>query len=131
VADISDVMLLLGSVQTSVERLREDFKEEKDAAHESRAVIHRRLDEHVGVISSIKTDVAISAEVDAQVRNELKALQDTVKDSITPAVDDWKRMKSIGVGLAGLLALGGLSLGAVLIWMGETAATVIKRWLGL
>lgn len=122
----------LGRLEEGVRQLREDFKEEKETAHESRAVIHRRLDEHVEVISGIKTDVAIAAKVDAQVRDELKALKVTVdgnRDAIQPSIDEWARMKTIGIGIVGLLALGGLSVGAALVWMGDAAVTAVRHWL--
>lgn len=133
-ASLNDVLLALGRVQEGVDRLREDFQEEKQLARDSRAAIHRRLDEHADDLSDLRKDVAISAHVDAQVRNELKALTETVESNqaqVEPSVKEWQRMKALGIGLTGLLALGGLSIGAVLIWMSETAANAVRHWLKL
>lgn len=131
-ASLDDVLLALGRLQEGVEQLREDFRDEKQTAHESRAVIHRRLDEQARDIASLKTDVAIAGKVEAQVRDEVKALGDKVDANhatVGPHVEDWKRMKAVGVGLVGLLAVGGLSVGAMLTWASETAITTIRHWL--
>jgi hypothetical protein len=68
---------LLG-IEESVSLLREDVSDEKDNAHESRTVIHRRLDEQAKQISHLDTTVAITGGVDAQIREEIKSLKDTV-----------------------------------------------------
>jgi predicted PP-loop superfamily ATPase len=131
-ADLSDVMLALGKVQESVDRLRADFQDEKRSAHESRSVLHSRLDEQMGEIASLKTDVAISAGVDVTVREQIKALKATVEANhaaVQPSIEEWKHMKAMGIGLVGLLALGGLSLGAVLMWMSDAAVTAVRHWL--
>lgn len=131
-ASLNDILLALGRVQEGVDRLREDFSDEKDMAHESRAAIHRRLDDQAGEIAGLKTDVAISAQIDAQVRERLKTLAETVeanREEVEPSISEWRRMKSMGIGLAGLLALGGLSFGAVLMWMSDTAVNAIRQWL--
>lgn len=127
-----DIMRALGRLEEGVQRLREDFEDEKDAAHESRAVIHRRLDEHVHAISELRGDVSIGIKVDAQVRNDLQELKATVdanQTAVAPSIAEWRRMKAIGIGLAGLLALGGISIGAMLAYMGDIAVTAIRHWL--
>jgi hypothetical protein len=129
---VDEISLMLGKVLEGVEQLREDFQEEKRNAHESRAIMHRRLDEQAAEIASLKTDVAIHGKIEAQVRNEVKALGDRVEanqKAVQPSVDDWKRMKALGIGIAGLLALGGLSFGALVMYASDAAATAIRHWL--
>ncbi|TIR78948.1 MAG: DUF1515 domain-containing protein [Mesorhizobium sp.] len=131
-ASLEDIFLALGRVQEGVEQLRDDFQEEKRNAHESRMALHRRLDEQVAEISSLKTDVAIHGKIEAQVRNELKSLGEKVEanhEAVQPSVDDWKRMKNLGLGIAGMLAIGGLSFGALLMWASDTAVAAIRHWL--
>ncbi|MFP3656807.1 hypothetical protein, partial [Burkholderia sp. SIMBA_052] len=53
---------------------RENFSEEKESAHESRAVIHRRLDKHTQTVGKLETTVAISGQVEAQLRDQIAAL---------------------------------------------------------
>lgn len=133
-ADLNDVMLMLGRLQNSVENLREDFAEEKHDAAISRANVHRRLDDQADDIGKVREDILITAQVAAQAREETKALHGTLnshRSEVDPAIEDWKRMKTLGVGLVGLLALGGLSVGAFLTWAGETAADAVRRWLGI
>lgn len=124
-ASLEDIFLALGELKGGVDGLRRDFQEEKSTAHESRATIHRRLDEQAEEIAKVRTDVAVDGEITAQVRNEVKALKETVG----PSLEEWKRMKTLGIGIAGLLALGGLSVGAMLMWASDTASTAIRHWL--
>ena len=123
---------MLGRTLAGVEQLRRDFDDEKNAARESRAAIHRRLDEHADDIGRLRTDVTIMGHVDAQLRDEVKALAETVEEnqkSAAPSLAEWKTMKRVGLGVSGLLALGGLSVGAALVWAGDTAVTWARHWL--
>jgi hypothetical protein len=125
-------MLALGRVQEGVDRLRDDFQDEKRSAHESRAVIHRRLDDQTEDIAGLRSDVGIGAQVNAQTREEVKALKEIVNDNqskVQPSIEEWKRIKTMGIGLAGLLALAGLSFGAILMWMSDAAVSAIRHWL--
>ena len=129
---LHDIFHALGRVQEGIEQLREDFQEEKKNARDSRSTVHRRLDEHALEISNLRTDVAIAGKIEAQVRNEVKALAkkvDANHEAVQPSLDDWKRMKNLGVGVASLLAIGGLSIGAFLMWAGDAAVTAVRHWL--
>lgn len=121
-ATLEDVLLALGRVQAGVDRLTNEVAEDRRNASESRAVIHRRLDEQAAEIGKLNTTVALAGQVDAQMRDEVKALATQVdknQKEVLPSVEEWKRMKAIGIGLGGLLAIGGLSLGSLLLWAGE------------
>jgi hypothetical protein len=64
----------MDAVGESLGLLREEVGDEKDHAQESRAVIHRRLDEQAKQIAHLETTVAISGEIDAQIRNSIATL---------------------------------------------------------
>jgi hypothetical protein len=66
-------MLALGRLQEGMDRRRSDFQEEKRDAHDSRAVIHRRLDEQADQIGHLETTVTIRGEVDAQLQDQIMA----------------------------------------------------------
>lgn len=119
---LRQVLFALGQLQTGVERLREDFTDERRSASESRAAVHRRLDEQARDISEMKTTLATT-------KIAMDAVGKDHSDVIKPAVAEWKQMKSIGTGVVALLALGGLSIGAALMWAGETAVTTLRHWL--
>jgi hypothetical protein len=51
----------------------------KGHAHESRAVTHQRLDLQAGKIGNLETTVALSGQIDAQLRDSVSALDETVK----------------------------------------------------
>lgn len=124
-ASLDEIAYTLGKIQTGVERLREDFAEEKALSKENRAIIHRRLDETVERVAKIEQAVAITAS-DFE---DLKAAFEEHKNDVAPTMQEWKRMKTLGVGFASLLAIGGLSFGSFLVWAGDTAVAFVRHWL--
>jgi ferritin-like protein len=127
-----DILLMLGRVEEGVKRIREDFQEEKQSAHESRAVIHRRLDEQRQQIHLLDKVVEISSGVDATLREEIKSIKGTVEKNHTavqPALEEWRRMKTIGYGISGLIAFAGLTVGAVVTWASDGAVAALRHWL--
>ncbi|MDM9619068.1 DUF1515 domain-containing protein [Rhizobium sp. S96] len=122
----------IAGIRESISYLREDFGDEKDHAHDSRAVIHKRLDEQTGKIAHLETTVAISGEVDAQLRDQIAELRATVESNqkmVAPAIDEWKRMKALGVGISGLIALAGLTIGGIVAWASDGAIAALRHWL--
>lgn len=134
-----DLMLALGRVEgklTGIEDkvalIREDVSEEKDNAHESRAVIHRRLDEQMKQIYLLDKVVEISSGVDATLREEIKSLKETVDKNhaaTQPALEEWRRMKTIGYGVSGLIAFAGLTTGAIVTYASDGAVAAFRHWL--
>ena len=122
----------LTGIEESVSLLREDVSDEKDNAHESRSVIHRRLDEQMRQINLLDKVVEISSGVDATLREEIKNLRDTVDKNhaaTQPALEEWRRMKSIGYGISGLIAFAGLTVGGFITYVGDGAVSAIRHWL--
>jgi hypothetical protein len=124
-ASLEDVMLALGRVQEGVENLRSDFRDEKKSAQSSRAAIHARLDAHAKEISGLREDIGISGQIDAQIREELKSH----KAATEPSIEEWRRMKALGTGVATLIAFAGLTTGALMIWVGDAVVAAIRHWL--
>jgi glucose-6-phosphate isomerase len=122
----------LTGINESVAQLRKDFGDEKANAHESRAVIHKRLDDQAKQIYHFDTTVAISAGVDAQIREEIKTLKETVQsnhEAVAPALDEWKRLKTLGIGISGLIALAGITVGGTISYAGDGLVTWVRHWL--
>lgn len=122
----------LTGIEESVSLLREDLSEEKDNAHESRSVIHRRLDEQMKQIHLLDKVVEISSGVDATLREEIKSLKETVDKNhaaTQPALDEWRRMKTIGYGVSGLIAFAGLTTGGIIAYASDGAVAAFRHWL--
>lgn len=138
-SDEKEILRVLGRLEQGVSdvkdnmgQIREDFRDEKKAARESRAVIHRRLDEQAAQIAHLDETVSIQGQIDAQMRDRLTAIEEAVKknqDEAAPVLADMKRMKTIGAGIAGAIALAGLTVGGMLSWFGETAVQAMRHWL--
>ncbi len=130
VSDLTDVLMILGRVQEGVERLRQDFGEEKAQASESRKVLYERQEEMRGNLSNLKSDIDMAAVVSAQKLGELaKELRDH-KDAVQPSIDEWKRIRTLGIGITGVLAIGGLSIGAMLSMGLDAFRAALRSWLG-
>ncbi|NNH46247.1 DUF1515 domain-containing protein [Rhizobium laguerreae] len=126
----------LSGIEESVSRLREDLSDEKDNAHESRSVIHRRLDEQARQIHLLDMTVTVSSNVDSQIREEIKTLKDTVDknhDSVAPTIEEWQKMKTLGYGISGLIAFAGLTIGGavayIVAFMSDGAVSALRHWL--
>jgi predicted PP-loop superfamily ATPase len=131
-ASNEDILHALGRVEEGVKRIREDFQEEKQNARESRAVIHARLDSQAKQIGHLDTTVAISGGVDAQIREKIKALKETVDRNhaaTQPALEEWKRLKTLGYGISGLIAVAGLTVGSIVAYMSDGAIAWVRHWL--
>ena len=127
-----DIMRVLGRLEEKVEQLGKDVAEEKKDAHDSRASLHRRLDEQGTLVSLLDKTVGIDAQINAQTRDKIEHLSQTVKDNheaVAPTIEDMKRLKTLGYGIAGLIALAGLSVGGLILWAGETAVNAVRHWL--
>lgn len=139
-----DQSLLLSMVEQLRDDLAEDRvarRDENEAARQSRAGTHGRIDEMIDRLGRIDITVALSGQVDAQVRNEIDALKKSVdglnlkvdgnQASIAPTLDEWKRIRTLGLGVVGLIATGGISFGAAVAWGGDTVTHWVRAWLGI
>ncbi|MBX5190109.1 DUF1515 domain-containing protein [Rhizobium sp. NZLR3b] len=134
-----DILRALGRVEgrlTGIEEhvslLRNEVSDEKENAHESRSVIHRRLDEQGKQINLLDKSVEINAGVDAQVRDQLKSIKETVQknhESVQPTLEEWKRLKALGYGISGLIAFAGLTIGGMVAYASDGAVAWLRHWL--
>lgn len=121
----------LSGIEESVSLLREDVSDEKDNAHESRTVIHRRLDEQMRQINLLDKIVEISSGVDVTLREEIKALRETViinHAAVQPTIEEWKKLKTLGSGISGAIALSGLTVGTIIAVYGKAAFISFLSW---
>ena len=115
-----------------LEQLRDDFAAERDVSHVGRAAMHRRLDEVNERLARLDTNVALSGQADAQLRGEIDRLAgkvDANQAAIAPSIDEWKRIRGLGLGIVGLMTAGGVTLGALVQWGGDSAVNAARAWL--
>ncbi|MBS1164571.1 MAG: hypothetical protein H6R00_596 [Proteobacteria bacterium] len=117
-----EILIKLGELGASVEHLLRDFADEKTAARDNRASVHRRLDEQAQGLADVKTELALSRQV-------VETLAKAQAETVLPAVDDWQGMKRTGLTIVGLLALGGVSVGATMAWFSDQASMLVRHWL--
>ncbi|RXT18780.1 DUF1515 domain-containing protein [Rhizobium leguminosarum] len=122
----------LTGIEDSVSHLREEVSDEKDSAHESRSVIHRRLDEQAKQIHLLDMTITVSSGVDGQIREEIKSVKETVEknhEAVAPTLEEWKKMKTLGYGISGLIAFAGLTVGGIVAYMSDGAVAALRHWL--
>ena len=115
-----------------LEQLRDDFAAERDVSHAGRAAMHRRLDEVSERLARLDTNVALSGQADAQLRGEIDRLArkvDANQAAVAPSIDEWKRIRGLGLGIVGLMTAGGVTLGALVQWGGDSAVSAARAWL--
>ena len=115
-----------------LEQVRDDFAAEREASRQSRAKLHERVDGMANDVGALRGDIRILGETDGQIRGEMQSLRETVEANqkdVQPTVDEWRRIRAIGIGIVGLLAIGGVSVGAALAWAGEGVVNAIRHWL--
>ena len=118
----NEVLVRLGEVSASVQHLLRDFGDEKIAARDNRAAMHRRLDEQARELSALKAELTLS-------RRAVEDMARTQSETVLPAVGEWRDMKTTGLRIVGLLALGGVSVGAALTWFSDQASALVRQWL--
>ncbi|TWD54497.1 uncharacterized protein DUF1515 [Agrobacterium vitis] len=107
---------MLGELVAEMRGLKEDIQEirgaqvrSEDRATQSRAVVHRRMDEMVDRVGALETNIT--------------NVQTDIAD-IKPVTNEVKRWKLIGLGALGMIGIGGIALGV-------SFADVLKRVGGL
>ena len=126
--ELGQILEKLGRVQEGVERLRDEFRVEQDHAHESRSSVHGRIDEVGNRLGQVESAIAVDGQITAQVRAEVALLSTSVEEG-KATIDEFKRMKAVGIGIVGLVGLGGTAFGASLIWWGDSTVTFIRHLL--
>lgn len=110
-----------------LEQLRDDFSDEREASRQSRAKLHERVDGMAEDIGAIRGDIRILGQVDGQIRDEVRALGETVeanKADVLPTVEAWRHLLANGravswiFGIAGITTVGGLVGVVTGIWDG-------------
>jgi hypothetical protein len=106
----------LGELVAGLRGLKDDIQEIRDAqlraddrSTQSRAVVHRRMDE---LVSNVRT-----------LEGHITNVQADVAD-MKPVTNDVKRWKLIGIGALGMIGIGGIALGV-------SFADVLKRVVAL
>jgi len=93
----------------------------------------RRQDDLVGEVADLKTAVHVDVAVSAQHRDKSEArfdaIERTLSEEIKPQTDDFKRMKMLGVGILAIVAMGGMTVGGVLVYAGDVAVNWMRHWL--
>lgn len=156
-AELTDVMRLLARIEATgeataekVDRFGADFRDEKISAQASRSGIHHRLDEQGRQISRLETTLAVTGEVNAQLRDRIAALEGEAKalatlnhrlagveqrlDAATPTLREYTefRLRAEGAGWMGKKLWwigGGVIAAAAWLYAAWDRVLEILRWI--
>lgn len=124
------LLKMMEQVRDDMRHMQDGMQARDELSRQSRARLYERIDEVANDVGTIKGDIRILGEVDGQVRGELQTLSATVaanQAEVGPSVEEFKRMKMVGLSIVGLIGIGGTAFGASLIWWGESTVSFI-RW---
>lgn len=102
---IGEMLAMQVALKESLQRVEDQARRSEDKADQSRAVVHRRLDDMVNRVGEVEQNMAL--------------VKDDVKD-MKPVTDDMKRLRLMGAG-----ALAAMGFAAMAI--GVTFADALKR----
>tara|TARA_R110002020_G_scaffold471284_1_gene698202 strand:- start:3598 stop:3999 length:402 start_codon:yes stop_codon:yes gene_type:complete len=114
------------------EQLHRQHEEERRSAGENRARIHARLDQHiinVGEIEGKVITIGQAFEVQRALIEGVSEKVDRNHSEVRPALDEWKRIKTLGWGVSAILLSLGATGATILWWAGDTAVAIMRRWL--
>lgn len=120
--DMHEIMRILGRLEEGQDRMRADFEGEKIASRDSRSRVHIKLEK-------IEEDVGIVGQVAAQARDKADAVEKQVTEDVRPAVDDFKRLRTIGFVGVTVLGLAFTTFGITLATVGDGIIQSIRHWL--
>lgn len=106
---------------------RVDLSESKVDDRTSRAAMHDNVEELTTRIGTLETSVAVIGQMMAQDRDATHANTKAIT-AFAPTIDQWRRMVRTGYGVVGFLSVGGIGLGASIVWWGDQI-TEFVRWL--
>lgn len=132
----ADIMAKLGEVTGELGEMRGEVKgvkRELDSAAESRRGLYAKMDDQGKLLAETAFAVTSAAAVAAQAREEIKNLRTEITQQlatdIKPTVEEWKTIRKVGLGIVSLIAVGGISIGAILVWFGDAASKAVRSWL--
>lgn len=115
----------LSTVLAAIEALRSDVREDLAAERISRSQVCERLGK---VEHAVAVDAAVTAQHRDKIDERLAEIERTLSEDVKPPVEEFKRMKMVGLSVVGVVGIGGTAFGASLIWWGEQTIQFF-RWL--
>lgn len=106
---LGELLAISRALQEDVRRLDAKMQRSEDKSDESRAKMHRRIDDVVGTVGEVQTSVA--------------TLEKDVRE-MKPVTEEVRRWKLLGMGALGMIGVGGIALGV-------SFADALKRIAGL
>ncbi|MDB5523887.1 MAG: hypothetical protein JWM58_1650 [Rhizobium sp.] len=95
----ANVNFQLGKLLGEVSNLREDVRRSEDKSDQSRAAMHRRMDDIVTKVGGLEISASAAAADIADMK---------------PVTEDVRKWKLMGMGALGVVGLGGAALGVTL-----------------
>lgn len=105
----------LGQLLAKVENIEKTLSK----ADESRAAVHRRIDDVVDEMGAVKSDIG-------GFKSDLKAMSKTVQGT-KDVTDEVRRWKLMGLGALGVVGMGGTALGAAIVGAFEWISKIPKH----
>lgn len=113
----------LGEITASLRAIAVAFEDERDHAAQSRATIHRRLDEVVDRVSGIEGKMAVRIVADEALKARLGGVETTA--------EEWRQILQTGRTIGWIVTALGLTSAAALAWAADAVRAAVSHWLRL
>lgn len=115
-----------------LDQMKQDQDKARDESRQSRAAMHARTDELIERVGRIETSIAISGQIDAQVRAELDQVKQLVQSNhaeIEPTVAAWKQLLATGSATARIFSIAGITtLGGLVAALASVSGAGESAW---
>ena len=110
----------IDGMDDKLDAIQQLLKEQNASSSKSRSVLYER-------VGAIETDIKISANVDAQVRERLDTLDHRLTNEVMPTINEVRRWKITGMTVLSMVGIAGASIGAFLFWAWDV---IVEKWNG-
>lgn len=93
---MGELLGMTTALKESLQRVEEQARRSEDKADQSRAVVHRRLDDMVNRVGDVEQNMAL--------------VKDDIKD-MKPVTDDMKRLRLMGAGALAAMGFAAMAIG--------------------
>ena len=99
----------------------------RDVSHKLDGVVDR-----VGSLEgTIRVDAALTVQTRDIIHERIAAIETALTDDIKPQTDSLKQMKLVGIGFLSIVGMGGMTLGGMLVYAGDSVVVWLRHWLKL
>lgn len=129
-----EIMRALGRLEGKVHEMASRQQADNEVATESRRTLHQKVEALTVRVGDVEASQGRTVQACDALGKRVSDMGEALaqqQTAIAPSIEDWKRIRLLGQTAGGLFLLGGVSVGATLVWAKEAAAAAMRSFLGI